>query len=93
MIAKLIRSIPDLVLRPVVIDIAGLECTGIVTRENEDGSVQVHAFHPSGVVVHDGVTLIEDRGRVPSTLAESGDDADGKPPVLNLELGGEEATQ
>ena len=53
------RYHPDL-FRPVEIDIAGVNCIGLTTKVNEDGTVQVHAFHPSGIVVHDDVTLSEE---------------------------------
>jgi hypothetical protein len=47
-------------LRPVHIDLAGLTCAGLITGNNPDGTVQVHAFHPSGVVVQNNVTLSAD---------------------------------
>ncbi len=40
-----------------MIDIAGVDCPGFVTKLNEDGTVRVHAFHPSAVVIEDNVTL------------------------------------
>lgn len=69
--ARLLERHDERLLRPVEIDIAGVNCIGLTTKANEDGTVQVHAFHPSGVVVHDKVTLTDDEDEAPAPLAES----------------------
>jgi hypothetical protein len=68
--------------RPVEIDIAGVNCIGLVSKVNQDRTVQVHAFHPSGIVVHDDVTLIDDDplSAPIEAVAPDGDVPGGVPP-------------